>query len=150
MWYILNVLFIMNLYVYFGSFPFGGLWKNKWKLHVSIVFIHDLSENQLHFLEKWVMKKLWAFEVIYFLCVKKRNFVFSYSSMSYFDCLKGFRLCIVLTRRRNIYFIRNISSSFVICIVEWHYGVIYTYKTLVVLIVCLLFESWILNGYSNL
>ena len=52
-----------------GSFPFDGLWKNEWKIHISIVFFYDLSENQLHNLEKWLMKKIAAFEVIYFLCV---------------------------------------------------------------------------------
>ena len=31
-----------------GSFPFDGLWKNEWKIHISIVFFHDLFENQLH------------------------------------------------------------------------------------------------------
>ena len=45
-----------------------------------MVFFHDLSENQLHFLEKWVLKKLWALEVIYFLL---RKTIFSYSSMLY-------------------------------------------------------------------
>ena len=39
------------------------------EIHFSTVFVHDLSENQHHFLEKWVMKKLWADELIYFLCV---------------------------------------------------------------------------------
>ena len=32
--------------------------KNKLKIHISIVFFHDLYENQLHFFDKWVMKKL--------------------------------------------------------------------------------------------
>ena len=30
-------------------------------MHISVVFVHDLSENQLYFLEKWI--------VINFLCV---------------------------------------------------------------------------------
>ena len=38
-------------------------------MHIFVVFVHDLSENQLYFLEKWVMKKLWAFELINFLYV---------------------------------------------------------------------------------
>ena len=38
------------------------------------------------------MKKLLDFEVVYsYVFVKKSNFVFSYSSMLYFDSLKGFR-----------------------------------------------------------
>ena len=41
-------------------------------MNISVVFVHDLSENQLYFLEKWIMKKLWAFEVINFLCVSKK------------------------------------------------------------------------------
>ena len=53
----------------FRIFSFDGMWKNNWKVHISIVFVHDLSENQLNFLEKLALKKLWAFEVINFLCV---------------------------------------------------------------------------------
>ena len=56
--------------------------------------------------------------------LRKTILFFSYSSMLYFDSLKLFRLFIVDTRRRNIYFIRNKSSSFVIYIVESDYGVI--------------------------
>ena len=108
-----------------GSIPFDTLWKNKWKIHISIVFFHYLSENQLHFWRngKW---ENYEFLKLFISCVfvKESNFVFSYSSMLYFDSLKGFRLFIVDTSRRNIYFIRNKSSSFVIYIVEWHYGVI--------------------------
>ena len=26
------------------------------EIYISIVFFHDLSENQLHFLEKWALK----------------------------------------------------------------------------------------------
>ena len=32
---------------------------------------------------------------------------FSYSPMLYYDSFEGFRLCIVDTRRRNIFFIKN-------------------------------------------
>ena len=54
---------------------------------------------------------------ISYVFVKEYNF-FSYSSMLYFDLFKGFRLCIMDGSRRNIYLIRNKSSSFVNYIVE--------------------------------
>ena len=61
---------IKSLYMDFKYYFISTeIWINKWKIDISIVFFHDLSENQLHFLEKWVIKKLWAFEVIYSLCV---------------------------------------------------------------------------------
>ena len=37
----------------FGSYTFEKLWENEWKIHISIVFFHDIFENQLYFLDKW-------------------------------------------------------------------------------------------------
>ena len=63
---------------------------------------------------------------ISYVFVKKSNFVFFlFFNAIYFDSLKGFRLCIVDTRRRNIlYFIENLSiyknynSGRLACLIE--------------------------------
>ena len=91
-------------YSILGSFPFDGLWKNNWKIHISIVFVHDLSENQLHFLEKWELKNYELLKLlISYVFVKKSNFFFLFLNVI-FRFFKGFRLCIVDTRRWNINF----------------------------------------------
>ena len=40
------------------------------------------------------------------MCLLRKT-IFYYSSMLYYDSLKGFRLCIVDTRRRNILLLKN-------------------------------------------
>ena len=82
--------------------------KNKRKILISIVFLHDLTENQLHYLEKWVMKKLWAFEVIFFLCVfvKKINFHFFL-----FFSIKNSMYPIYLTRKYLLHALIIIINS---------------------------------------
>ena len=73
----IQISLLMLLTRSFESFSFDGLWKNKWKIHISIVFFHDPFENQLHLLEKRVMKKLELLKLfISFVFVKKSNFVF--------------------------------------------------------------------------
>ena len=50
-----------NLKIKIVSFLFDGLWKNKWKIHISIAFFHDLSENYLHFFEEMGNENIMSF-----------------------------------------------------------------------------------------
>ena len=59
------------------SFPFDGLCKNNWKIHISIVFVHDLSENQLHYFEKWAMKNYELLKLLISYVFVKKNIFFS-------------------------------------------------------------------------
>ena len=108
-----------------GSFPFDGLWKNQWKIHISFCIFPLSIRKSTSLFGEMVNEKImsfWSYLSPMSLLRKAVLFFFLFFNVKY-DSLKGFCLCIVDTRRRNIFFIRNKSSSFVIYIVERHYGV---------------------------
>ena len=97
-----------------GSFPFDGLLKNEWKIHISIVFFHDLSENQLHILEKWLMKNeknmsFWSY--IFPMCLLRKAILF-FPILQFYILIhwKDF-VFVSWIPGVEIYFIRNKSSS---------------------------------------
>ena len=65
------------------------------------MFFHDLSENQLHFLEKWVINNYEFLKIfISYVFVKKSNFVF----FLFFSVIFRFIENISSLYRGNIYF----------------------------------------------